>query len=114
MIAARAVGTGPVRIIGLHLLPNTLSAIIVQATFSIAGVIISESTLSFLGIGAPIGTPSWGGMLDQGVQVLLEAPHVATFPGLMIMLVVISFNFLGDGLGSMLDPKDKGRKQAPK
>jgi peptide/nickel transport system permease protein len=85
--------------------------VIVQATFGIAGVIISESSLSFLGLGAPPGTPSWGAMLSQGKQVLLDAPHVSIFPGLAIMLVVLAFNFLGDGLRDRLDPKSRlGRR----
>jgi peptide/nickel transport system permease protein len=90
---------------GVHILPNILSPVIVQASFSIAGVIIAESSLSFLGLGAPPGTPSWGAMLSEGKQVILEAPHVSFFPGLAIMLVVLAFNFLGDGLRDRFDPK---------
>jgi peptide/nickel transport system permease protein len=90
-----------------HILPNILSPVIVQATFSIAGVIIAEASLSFLGLGAPPGTPSWGLMLSEGTKELLDAPHVSIFPGLAIMLLVIAFNFIGDGLRDLLDPKSE-------
>ena len=105
VLAARISGqTGP-RIMFRHILPNIMSPIIVQATFSVAGVIISESSLSFLGLGVPPGTPSWGAMLSEGKQVLIDAPHVSVFPGLAIMLVVLAFNFLGDGLRDKYDPR---------
>jgi peptide/nickel transport system permease protein len=89
----------------VQILPNVLSPIIVQATFGMAGVIISESSLSFLGLGVSPGTPSWGAMLSEGKQVLLQAPHVSIFPGLAIMLVVLAFNFIGDGLRDRFDPR---------
>lgn len=110
ILAARISGQSNWRIMWVHILPNVLSPLIVQATFSIAGVIIAESSLSFLGLGAPPGTPSWGAMLSEGKQVLLEAPHVSIFPGLAIMLVVLACNFLGDGLRDSLDPKMRGKK----
>jgi len=103
--AARTSGQSDLRIMLAHVLPNVLSPVIVQATFSVAGVIVAEASLSFLGLGAPPGTPSWGAMLSEGKQVLLEAPHVSIFPGLAIMLVVLSINFLGDGLRDHFDPR---------
>lgn len=101
--AARALGAGPLRIITLHILPNILSPLIVEATFGMAGTILVEASLSFLGLGAQPPTPSWGNMLNEGRQFLLVAPHMTTFPGLAIMLVVLGFNFLGDGLRDTLD-----------
>jgi peptide/nickel transport system permease protein len=105
ILAARTSGQSDLRVMAVHILPNVLSPIIVQATFSLAGVIIAESSLSFLGLGVPPGTPSWGAMLSEGKQVLLQAPHVSIFPGLAIMLVVLAFNFLGDGLRDRFDPR---------
>ena len=81
--------------------------VIVQTTFSLAGTIISESSLSFLGLGAPPGTPSWGAMLSEGRYVLWEAPHVSVFPGLAILFVVLIFNLLGDALRDYFDPKSQ-------
>lgn len=105
VLAAKTSGQSDLRVMLVHVLPNVLSPVIVQATFSVAGVIIAESSLSFLGLGVPPGTPSWGAMLSEGKQVLLDAPHVSIFPGLSIMLVVMAFNFLGNGLRDMFDPK---------
>lgn len=105
VLAARTSGQSDLRVMLLHILPNIISAVIVQATFNLAGVIISESSLSFLGLGAAPGTPSWGAMLSEGKQVILDAPHVSIFPGLAIMLVVLAFNFVGDGLRDKFDPK---------
>lgn len=96
--AARTMGFSHPRILGRHLLPNALGPLIVNATLSLAGVIIAESTLSFLGLGVPPGLPSWGNMLDSGVAYLLIAPHLSVAPGVAIMLTVLAFNFLGDGL----------------
>lgn len=104
--AARAVGSGPWRIVTRHILPNALSPVIVQATFSAAGVIIAESSLSFLGLG-PQDLPTWGGLLAQGAAYLLYAPHIAFFPGLFIMLTVLSLNLVGDALRDALDPKSR-------
>jgi peptide/nickel transport system permease protein len=105
VLAAKTSGQSDVRVMLIHILPNIISVVIVQATFNLAGVIIAESSLSFLGLGAPPGTPSWGAMLSEGKQVILNAPHVSIFPGLAIMLVVLAFNFVGDGLRDKLDPK---------
>jgi len=101
--AAQALGFGSPRILGRHVLPNILGPVIVNATLSIAGVIIAETTLSFLGIGVPPGTPSWGAMLDAGVAFLLIAPHLSIVPGIAIMITVLGFNFLGDGLRDRYD-----------
>jgi len=104
--AARAVGAGPWRVVARHILPNALSPVIVQATFSAAGVIIAESSLSFLGLG-PQDVPTWGGLLAQGAAYLLYAPHIAFFPGLFIMLTVLALNLVGDTLRDALDPKSR-------
>ena len=102
--AARAIGAGPGRVIGIHILPNALSPVIVQATFSAAGIIIAESSLSFLGLG-PQDIPTWGGLLSQGANYLIYAPHIAFFPGLFIMLTVLALNLVGDTLRDLLDPR---------
>jgi peptide/nickel transport system permease protein len=101
--AARILGFSHRRILGRHLLPNALGPLIVNATLSLAGVILAESTLSFLGLGIPAGIPSWGSMLDSGVAYLLIAPHLSIAPGMAIMLTVLGFNFLGDGLRDFYD-----------
>lgn len=103
--AARALGLGNTRIFLFHLWPNIFSPLVVTATFGIAGTILAEAGLSFLGIGVPPGTPSWGSLLNFGRDVLLEAPHVSTFPGLAIMATVLGFHLLGEGLRLKLDPK---------
>ncbi len=105
VVAAKALGAGASRIILHHIVPNLLAPVIVQATFGMAGAILAEAGLSFLGLGAQPPTPSWGSMLNEGRQFLLVAPHLTTFPGLAIMIVVLGFNFLGDGLRDMLDVK---------
>lgn len=104
--AACAGGAGPWRVVVRHILPNALSPVIVQATFSAAGVIIAESSLSFLGLG-PQDVPTWGGLLSQGAAYLLYAPHIAFFPGLFIMLSVLALNLVGDALRDSLDPKSR-------
>ncbi|MFC2949007.1 nickel transporter permease [Virgibacillus sediminis] len=105
--AMKALGASDTRIIFKHILPNVSSPIIVQATLSIATAILSASGLSFLGLGAQPPTPEWGAMLSDGRNYLFNAPHVATFPGLAIVAVVLAFNILGDGLRDALDPKTK-------
>ncbi len=107
--AAKAVGAGPVRITVVHIWPNLLSLLIVQATFAMAATIIAESGLSFLGLGVPPSIPTWGSLLSSGRRVLSEAPHVSFAPGLAIMLLVLGFNLLGDGLREALDPRRGSR-----
>lgn len=105
--AMRSLGATDSRIIFKHILPNITSPIIVQATLRIAVAILTASGLSFLGLGAQPPTPEWGAMLNDGRNYITEHPHVALFPGLSIVLVVVAFNLLGDGLRDLLDPKTK-------
>lgn len=105
VLAARAMGAGHARILLRHILPNAAGPLLVQATFAVPGAILAEASLSFLGLGVPPGTPSWGALIDQGTQYLLVAPHVALFPGIAIAMTVLGFNFLGDALRDALDPK---------
>lgn len=109
VMAAKGIGASNLRLMVRHILPNLMAPMLVQATFGMAGVILVESSLSFLGLGIPSSLPSWGNMLDLGTSYLLVAPHLSIFPGLFIMLVVLGFNFLGDGLRDRLDPKGQGR-----
>ncbi len=103
--AARALGMGNARIIGRHVVPNVMAPMIVQISLSLSLAILSESALSFLGLGTRPPTPSWGNMLSDGRQLLELAPWNAVFPGLAIMIVVLGFNLLGDGLRDLLDPR---------
>ena len=103
--AARALGAGSRRIVIRHILPTALPAVVVQATLGMAGAIIAEASLSFLGLGVQPPTPSWGTMLDAGRSHLFDAPHLTIFPGLAIAVLVLGFNFLGDGLRDRVDPK---------
>jgi peptide/nickel transport system permease protein len=103
--AARALGAGPRRIVVRHVLPTALPAVVVQATLGMAGAIIAEASLSFLGLGVQPPTPSWGTMLDAGRSHLFDAPHLTIFPGVSIAVLVLGFNFLGDGLRDRIDPK---------
>jgi len=105
VLAARLVGVPDRRIILRHLLPNSLAPIIVAATLGVASAIISESTLSFLGLGIQPPTPSWGNMLRDATSDMERAPWLAVFPGLAIFLAVVSINFIGDGLRDALDPR---------
>ncbi len=105
--AARALGDGDWRIIWKHILPNTLSPIIVYATLGVGGVIMTEAALSFLGMGTQPPTPSWGLMVNQGRSYLAPAPWISITPGIAIMLVVFGFNLFGDGLRDALDPRLK-------
>lgn len=100
-----AVGSSHLRTITFHIWPNLVGAIVVNASFAMAGTIIAESGLSFLGLGAPPTTPTWGGLLNSGRKILAEAPHVSVFPGLAIFLLILGFNLFGDGLRDYLDPK---------
>lgn len=103
--AARVIGCRFPRLLVRHFIPNLAGPLLVQASFGMAGVIIAESTLSFLGLGVPPHVPSWGRLLDQGVQFLLVAPHLSIFPGIAIMLTIIVFHMVGDGLRDRLDVK---------
>jgi peptide/nickel transport system permease protein len=103
--AARALGARTPRILLRHVIPATLPTVIVQATLGMAGAIIAEASLSFLGLGVQPPTPSWGTMLDAGRSHLFDAPHLTLFPGLAIALLVLGFNFLGDGLRDRIDPR---------
>ena len=106
--SARAMGASHLRIVAQHIWPNLFSLVIVQATFAMAATIISEAGLSFLGLGVPPETPTWGSLLNSGRRVLLDAPHVSFSAGLAIMTAVLGFNLLGDGLRDFLDPR-RGR-----
>ncbi|QPF86736.1 ABC transporter permease [Bradyrhizobium genosp. L] len=103
--AARALGNPRWRIALVHILPNIMPALLVQATLSIAAAIIAEAALSFLGLGQQPPLPSWGSMLNAAQRFLTNAPWMAIWPGLAIFLVVLSFNLVGDGLRDALDPK---------
>lgn len=103
--AAQALGAHPSRVIWVHILPNVLSVIIVAATLAVGDAIITESTLSFLGLGFPPDVPTWGQMLFNAKDYLTTAPYMAIFPGMAIFLTVLSINYLGDGLRDALDPK---------
>ena len=103
--AARALGAKSPRVIVLHVLPNVINPVIVMATLGLAGAILAEAALSFLGLGVQPPTPSWGAMLTAGRRYLGLANHLAIFPGIAIMLAVMGLNFLGDGLIDALDPK---------
>jgi len=103
--AARAMGASTVRILWRHVVPAAFPALLVQATLGMAGAIIGEASLSFLGLGVQPPTPSWGTMLSGGRAHILDAPHLTIFPGLAIALLVLGFNFLGDGLRDRLDPR---------
>jgi peptide/nickel transport system permease protein len=103
--AARAVGDGDARIIFRHILPNVLSPVLVAATIGVGGAILTESTLSFLGLGFPPDVPTWGRLLYDAQNFIDIAPHWAIFPGLCIFLVVLSINYIGDGLRDALDPR---------
>ncbi|WP_121967718.1 ABC transporter permease [Leptolyngbya sp. BC1307] len=101
--AARSLGAHPVRIIWRHILPNVIGPVIVAATLGVGNAIITESTLSFLGIGFPPDVPTWGRMLFDGQNYIASAPHLVIFPGLAIFLTVLSVNYVGDGLRDALD-----------
>lgn len=103
--AARAMGAGDGRILWRHLLPNSLSPLLVQASLDMAGAITAEATLSFLGLGTQPPTPAWGSMLNLAQSYLSTAPWTAIFPGLAIFLTVLALNLLGDGLREALDPR---------
>src|SRR6266542_2709334 len=107
--AARALGATSGRVLTYHVLRNILPTVIVYSTLFMANAILVEAALSFLGLGVPPPTPSWGLMVSSGRDFLLVAPHIATIPGLAIMVAVLGFNLLGDGLRDALDPRLRGQ-----
>jgi peptide/nickel transport system permease protein len=113
--AARALGASDLRIIFVHVLPNAIQPLIVQASLGMAGAVLSEAALSFLGLGVPPPAPSWGAMLQEeqsnlGISGVLQvAPHAILFPGIAVALTVLAFNFTGDGLREYLDPRQRKR-----
>jgi peptide/nickel transport system permease protein len=109
VLAAKSVGTPARRIITRHILPNVLSPIMVSATLGIANAIITESALSFLGLGFPSDFPTWGRLLFDGANFMTLTPARVIWPGLAISLTVLSINFIGDGLRDALDPRIRGR-----
>ena len=107
--AARALGARPLRIMFRHILPNTTGSLVVATTMSIGTLVLFESTLSFLGLGIQPPAASWGNMLTGAQELLQQAPMLAVWPGLLIVLTVIAFNFVGDGLQDALDPRSERR-----
>jgi peptide/nickel transport system permease protein len=105
--AARALGASDFRIIVRHILPNIIQPVIVQAAIGMAGAILAEATMSFLGLGVPPPTASWGAMLNDARAHLFDSPHLVLFPALAVMLAVLSFNFIGDALRDYLDPRSR-------
>ena len=105
--AARALGASDWRIIVHHILPNIIQPVIVQAAIGMAGAVLAEATMSFLGLGVPPPTASWGSMLNDGRSHLFDAPHLVLFPAAAVMLAVLSFNFIGDALRDYLDPRSR-------
>ncbi len=105
--AARALGAGAALIVGRHIVPNLTSVLVVQTSIALSWAVLTEASLSFLGLSAQPPAPSWGTMLNEGRQALELAPHMAIFPGLAIMLAVLGFNLLGDGLRDWLDPRGR-------
>jgi peptide/nickel transport system permease protein len=105
--AARALGASDLRIVVRHILPNIIQPIIVQAAIGMAGAILAEATMSFLGLGVPPPAASWGSMLNDARSHLFDAPHLVLFPAAAVMLAVLSFNFIGDGLRDYLDPRSR-------
>jgi len=103
--AARALGASDWRVITRHILPNMIQPVIVQAAIGMAGAMLAEATMSFLGLGVPPPVPSWGSMLNDGRTHLFDAPHVVLFPAATVMLAVLAFNFIGDALRDYLDPR---------
>jgi peptide/nickel transport system permease protein len=105
--AARALGATDWRIVTRHILPNIIQPVIVQAAIGMAGAVLAEATMSFLGLGVPPPTASWGSMLNDGRAHLFDAPHLVLFPALAVMLAVLSFNFIGDALRDYMDPRSR-------
>lgn len=109
--AARALGASDARILLIHILPNAIQPLIVQASLGMAGAVLAEASLSFLGLGVPPPAPSWGVMIEEArdLSTLQAAPHALIFPGIVIALTVLAFNFIGDGLREYLDPRQRAR-----
>lgn len=105
--AARALGASDLRIFTRHILPNIVQPLIVQSAIGMAGAVLAEATLSFLGLGVPPPTASWGSMLNDARSHLFDAPHLVVFPAIAVMLCVLSFNFIGDALRDYLDPRTR-------
>ena len=105
--SVKALGGNDARILFKHIFPATLPQLVIHATFSLSGVILIEASLSFLGLGAQDGAPTWGAILGMGKSVLLDAPHLSLAPGAAIMLTVLALNFAGDSLRDLLDPRER-------
>jgi len=105
--ASRALGATDLRILARHILPNIIQPVIVQAAIGMAGAILAEATMSFLGLGVPPPAASWGTMLNDGRAHLFDTPHLVIFPAIAVMLAVLSFNFIGDALRDFLDPRSR-------
>jgi peptide/nickel transport system permease protein len=110
IMAVTGIGAPPWRIMLRHLIPNCMAPVIVQASLAVAGAILLEASLSFLGVGVKPPTPTWGGMLRSAFETMDQASWLTLSPGIAIFLVVLSFNFLGDALRDVLDPKLKGSR----
>ncbi|HUD21778.1 MAG TPA: ABC transporter permease [Acidobacteriaceae bacterium] len=105
--AARALGASDLRVLCRHILPNIVQPLIVQAAIGMAGAVLAEATLSFLGLGVPPPISSWGVMLNDARSHLFDSPHLVVFPAIAVMLAVLSFNFIGDALGDFMDPRTR-------
>jgi peptide/nickel transport system permease protein len=105
--AARALGASDLRVMCRHILPNIVQPLIVQAAVGMAGAVLAEATLSFLGLGVPPPAASWGSMLNDGRSHLFDSPHLVIFPAMAVMLAVLSFNFIGDAMRDLLDPRTR-------
>jgi peptide/nickel transport system permease protein len=112
VLAVRSLGASPLRIMLRHLLPNILQPVLIQATIGMAGAILAESTLSFLGLGVLAPIPSWGSMLNDARSHLFDAPHLVIFPALAVMTAVLAFNLLGDAWRDWLDPRTRSQMAA--
>jgi peptide/nickel transport system permease protein len=107
--SARAVGVKDLRMLFLHVLPNSIGPLIVQASFTFSTVVLAEAGLSFIGVGAPPPAPSWGSIISEGRNYIRTAPWLTVYPGVVIVITVIGLNMLGDGLRDILDPKMRGK-----
>jgi peptide/nickel transport system permease protein len=110
VLAAESLGAAPARILARHVLPQTVPSLVVAATLGVAYAILTESAVSYLGLGIQAPMPSWGNMLQRAQQYVFTAPSLALYPGAAITIVVLAFNFLGDGLRDVLDPRAQRRR----